>query len=69
LVEMWSTRLNTVNIPKSEVFRMEDVMSDNFEIRNWRIYNLPSDKVSTCNAIIATKSMRVPILIDPQELA
>jgi len=45
------------------------VMSDNFEIRNWRIYNLPSDKVSTCNAIIATKSMRVPILIDPQELA
>jgi len=48
---------------------MDEVLSDNFELRAWRIYNLPSDKVSTCNAIMATKSLRVPILIDPQELA
>lgn len=59
----------TVNLPKSDEFKMEDVLSDSFEIRNWRIYSLPSDKVSTCNAIIATKSLRVPIIIDPQELA
>ena len=48
---------------------MDEVLSDNFELRAWRIYNLPSDKVSTCNAIMATKNLRVPILIDPQELA
>mmetsp|Transcript_28154 Transcript_28154/g.23616 ORF Transcript_28154/g.23616 Transcript_28154/m.23616 type:complete len:111 (+) Transcript_28154:149-481(+) len=62
-------KLLTVNLPKSDQFKMEEVLSDTFEIRNWRMYNLPSDKVSTCNAIMATKSLRVPILIDPQELA
>lgn len=66
---MWSTKLMTINLPKSDTFRMEEVLSDNFELRSWRIYSLPSDKVSTCNAIMATKSLRVPILIDPQELA
>jgi len=39
------------------------------EIRNWRICHLPSDKVSLCNACLATKSLRIPIIIDPQELA
>lgn len=48
---------------------MDEVLSDSFEIRNWRMFSLPSDKVSTCNAIMATKSLRVPIMIDPQELA
>lgn len=31
--------------------------------------NLPSDKVSACNAVLATKSLRYPIIVDPQELA
>jgi len=39
------------------------------EMRYWRICNLPSDKVSGCNACLITKSLRIPIIIDPQELA
>jgi len=39
------------------------------ETRSWRVCGLPSDKVSGCNAVLATKSLRIPILIDPQELA
>jgi len=27
----------TVNLPKSDTFKMDEVLSDNFELRNWRI--------------------------------
>jgi len=33
------------------------------------VNGLPSDKVSCANACVATRSQRIPILIDPQELA
>ena len=33
------------------------------------VNGLLSDKVSIANACLATRSLRIPILIDPQELA
>jgi len=68
-VNQWIDKLKDIGLPRSEVFNLEDILSDKLEVRNWRVCNLPSDKVSLCNACLATKSIRFPIIIDPQELA
>jgi len=36
------------------------------QIRNWTIAGLPSDEVSVENAILAAKSPRWPLMIDPE---
>ena len=36
-------------------------------MRTWNTFGLPRDKVSTENAVLATKSSRWPLMIDPQE--
>jgi len=68
-VEQWLDKINSLGIPCSRVFVLENIISSSLEIRNWRVCSLPSDKVSACNACLATKSLRIPIIIDPQELA
>jgi len=48
---------------------LENIISNTLEVRNWRMSQLPSDKASCCNACLTIKSLRIPIIIDPQELA
>jgi len=69
LVDLWLDKIKSLSIPCSDSFSLENLISSNLEVRNWRVCNLPSDKVSICNACLATKSLRYPIMIDPQELA
>ena len=38
-------------------------------MRNWLLNDLPSDAVSLDNAILAQKSARWPLMIDPQTQA
>jgi len=38
-------------------------------LRSWNICGLPRDSVSMDSAIIVTKSIRWPLMIDPQEQA
>lgn len=45
------------------------MLSSDIEIKNWKVSNLPSDPTSLDNAVIITRSLRFPIIIDPQELA
>jgi hypothetical protein len=47
-----------ISIPRSDVFNLDTILSDPLEVRNWRVNGLPSDKVSICNACLATKSTR-----------
>lgn len=69
LVEQWLDKINSLNLPCTQEFELENIISNSLEIRNWRVNGLPTDKVSCCNACLATKSLRIPIIIDPQELA
>jgi len=69
LVEQWLSKLKSIELPSSDEFLIEDILSNKMEVSGWRICNLPSDKVSLSNACMATNSIRFPIIIDPQELA
>lgn len=57
------------DLPYSVDFQIDNILASQIEVRNWRVSGLPSDKVSCANACLATRSQRIPILIDPQELA
>jgi len=46
---------------------IEEVICNVLEVQNWRICGLPSDWVSVGNAVIAIKSLKVPLIIDPQQ--
>jgi len=69
LVNQWKDKVNKLNLPGSDDYELHNILSNNLEVRDWKVYNLPSDKVSICNACLATRSLRYPIIIDPQELA
>ncbi|XP_049813740.1 dynein axonemal heavy chain 6 [Schistocerca nitens] len=69
LVQKWVEHIMALEIPASEVFSLINVLADQFEIRQWNVYGLPRDNVSTENAIMVTKGSRWPLMIDPQEQA
>ncbi|XP_047115990.1 dynein axonemal heavy chain 6 [Schistocerca piceifrons] len=69
LVQKWVEHIMALEIPASEVFSLINVLADPFEIRQWNVYGLPRDNVSTENAIMVTKGSRWPLMIDPQEQA
>lgn len=45
---------------------MRETLGSPVQIRNWNIAGLPSDEVSVDNAILAAKSNRWPLMIDPE---
>jgi len=53
------------NLPLSEKYSLVHTLGDPVEIRNWNLYSLPSDSVSIDNGILATKTSRWPLMIDP----
>ena len=64
--DLWKTTLGEVDIPTSEVFSVEKFLGDPVAIRQWGIYGLPNDSLSTENGIIVCSSSRWPLMIDPQ---
>ena len=41
-------------------------MGDPLQIRAWQIDGLPTDSVSSDNAVVTARTMRWPLMIDPQ---
>lgn len=69
LVEQWQQLCIENKIPISEKYSLVSTLGDPVEIRNWNLCSLPSDAVSIDNAILATKTSRWPLMIDPQSQA
>lgn len=69
LIEQWSQLCIENKIPISEKYSLVNTLGDPVEIRNWNLCSLPSDSVSIDNAILATKTSRWPLMIDPQNQA
>ena len=67
LLNRWIERCSELKIPVSEDFSVIDILSTNYEIREWNTYGLPRDNVSTENAVLVTRGRRWPLMIDPQE--
>jgi dynein heavy chain len=67
--EGWVSLLKEKEIPCSAEFKLNVILGEPVQIREWSIQQLPSDDFSIDNAIIMTNSLRWGLLIDPQEQA
>eukprot|EP00796_Vickermania_ingenoplastis_P008354 gene8354-5852_t len=62
----WCAKLKELNIRSSEDVGLVATSGDPVQIQEWQICGLPSDALSTENAIILSNSRNWPLLIDPQ---
>ena len=65
LYERWQTDVREKEIPMSEVFRLENLLTTDVEISQWNSEGLPSDELSVQNGILTTRASRWPLCIDP----
>ena len=66
ITAMWRAKLVEKSVPHNEGSSLLSVLMDPVAVRAWALQGLPSDNVSTENAIIVTKARRWPLMIDPQ---
>lgn len=66
LVAGWQKELTALSIPHSAGCNLESTLADPVKVRSWQLCSLPSDSLSTQNAIIMDNGRRWPLLIDPQ---
>lgn len=69
LVENWSARCGELNIPYTKGMQLAQILSSDYQIREWNAAALPRDKLSTENAVLVTCGRRWPLMIDPQDQA
>jgi dynein heavy chain, axonemal len=65
----WVKQCKARSIPCSDHPTLLDTVGDPVMVRQWQIDGLPTDAVSTDNAIMVTRGERWPLMIDPQEQA
>jgi dynein heavy chain, axonemal len=68
-VASWVEGAGALAIPVSPRFTLVDTLASPVEVREWQLQGLPTDALSTDNAILATRGSRWPLLIDPQRQA
>jgi len=66
IVERFTNSLKSLNLPHTEGVDMQQTLADPVKLLSWQMCALPSDSLSTQNAIMMDKSRRWSLLIDPQ---
>jgi dynein heavy chain len=66
LVSSWQQCLVECGIPHTPLCNLEMTLSNPVKLRSWQLCQLPSDSLSTQNAIVMDNGRRWPLLIDPQ---
>lgn len=66
LVQIWINCVVSQKIAVTERFDFASFLSKPTDVRDWNIQGLPKDTFSTENGVIATRSSRWPLCIDPQ---
>ncbi|CCW62408.1 unnamed protein product [Phytomonas sp. EM1] len=66
LLAKWKETLRAHNVHISEGCSLVSTLGDPVQIQEWQLNGLPSDSLSTENAIIMANSRNWPLLIDPQ---
>ena len=69
LEEGWVTDLAERDVPHSSDFSVRALLVSDSTVQGWVGEGLPADDNSVQNGILATKSSRFPLCIDPQEQA
>lgn len=62
----WCKRCVENKIPCASTFSLAATLGDPIQIRAWSLAGLPNDSFSVDNGIIAAKTRRWPLFIDPQ---
>ncbi|CAM9101409.1 unnamed protein product [Chrysoparadoxa australica] len=57
------------NVPMSQPFRLEALLTTDATVQGWTARGLPADEHSVQNGILTTKASRFPLCIDPQQQA
>ncbi|XP_050408300.1 dynein axonemal heavy chain 10 [Patella vulgata] len=65
----WQADLLEREIPLSQPFKLEDLLTNDVEISKWTSEGLPPDELSIQNGILTTRASRFPMCIDPQQQA
>ncbi|ESO91629.1 hypothetical protein LOTGIDRAFT_122204, partial [Lottia gigantea] len=65
----WKNDLKEREIPLSDPFKLEDLLTNDVEISKWTSEGLPPDDLSIQNGILTTRASRFPMCIDPQQQA
>ncbi|XP_078277210.1 LOW QUALITY PROTEIN: dynein axonemal heavy chain 10 [Rhinoraja longicauda] len=69
IYEKWQSDVLQRDIPLSQPFRLEIILTDEVEISRWGSEGLPPDELSVQNGILTTQASRFPLCIDPQQQA
>ncbi len=67
--DSWKDLLAKFSIPRSNPFSLFNALGDPLQKLVWQKQRLPTDSISTDNAIIMEHSSRWPLIIDPQRQA
>eukprot|EP01031_Cornospumella_fuschlensis_P032177 gene32177-38921_t len=66
MVTGWQQSLQDFKLPHTKGCNLEVTLANPVKLRSWQVCNLPSDSLSTQNALIMDHGRRWPLLIDPQ---
>ena len=66
IIAAWSEKILDEKIPCTVGTGLIETLSNPTTIRQWNIWGLPTDNLSTENGIIMSKARRWPLCIDPQ---
>ena len=69
MVDEWNQLLHVNEIPHTDGCSIHTTLADPVSVRAWQIAGLPSDQLSTENALILRKARRWPLMIDPETQA
>jgi dynein heavy chain len=69
LVNLWIGKIAELNIPHTPGCTLASTLSEPTVVRQWNIWGLPTDSMSTENGIIVDVAKRWPLCIDPQNQA
>ncbi|CAL1543936.1 unnamed protein product, partial [Lymnaea stagnalis] len=69
LNKVWILDLREKEIPLSNPFRIEELLTTDVEISKWSSEGLPPDELSIQNGILTMRASRFPLCIDPQQQA
>ncbi|XP_068013204.1 dynein axonemal heavy chain 10, partial [Melanerpes formicivorus] len=67
--QVWQEDVVSREIPLSQPFRLESLLTDEVEVSRWVSQGLPPDELSVQNGILTTYASRFPLCIDPQQQA
>lgn len=61
-----STSCASMSLPLTENLDIAAFLADDAELGQWAVDGLPTDTLSVQNGLLVTRSLRCPLLIDPQ---